>query len=79
MSVVTIEDFKEVYAEFTKKAAPDVAETDKIETLNLDSLAMLEIIGLLEERAGKEVDEDDLADLQTFADLLRIVNEAEEA
>ena len=79
MSAVTIEDFKAVYAEFTKKAAPEVVETDKIESLNLDSLAMLEIIGLLEERAGKEVDEDDLADLQTFADLLRIVNEAEEA
>ena len=78
MPAVTIQDFKEVYAEFTRKDAPEVAETDKLETLNLDSLAMLEIVGLLEGRAGREVDEDDLVDLQTFGDLLRVVNEAEE-
>lgn len=78
MPAVTIDDFKDVYAEFTKKDAPEVSESDKLESLNLDSLAMLEIVGLLEGRAGREVDEDDLVDLQTFGDLLRVVNEAEE-
>ncbi len=76
---VTLQDFKEVYAQFTKKDQPDVSEGDRLDSLNLDSLAMLEIVGLLEERAGREVDEDELADLQTFADLIRVVNEAEEA
>ena len=78
-TTVSVQDFKEVYTEFTKKDQPDIADSDRLDSLNLDSLAMLEIIGLLEQRAGREVDEDELADIQTFADLIRIVNEAEVA
>lgn len=78
-STISLQDFKEVYAQFTKKDQPNISEADRLDSLNLDSLAMLEIVGLLEERAGREVDEDELADLQTFGDLVRIVNEADEA
>lgn len=79
MAELTIEDFKQVYCEFTKRESPDIAIGDRLDSLNLDSLAILEIIGLLEERSGGEVDEDDLVDLETFADLLRIVNAASTA
>ncbi|NRA39034.1 MAG: acyl carrier protein [Planctomycetes bacterium] len=77
MAALSINDFKQVYCEFTKRESPNISEGDRLDTLNLDSLAMLEVIGLLEEKAGVEVDEDDLVELETFADLLRVVNSAE--
>lgn len=74
---INLEDFKDVYVQYTRRERPEISETDKLESLNLDSLAMLEIVGELEKKAGREVDEDELADLQTFGDLIRIINEAE--
>ncbi len=73
---ITVDDFRAALAEFTKRPAPPVGEADTLASLQLDSLAMLEIIGLLEERHGVEVDEDDLVDLKGVADLLRVLNAA---
>ncbi len=76
---ITVDDFRAALAEFTKRPAPPVAEGDTLSSLQLDSLAMLEIIGLLEEQHGVEVDEDDLVDLKSVADLVRVLNAAKKA
>ncbi len=76
---ITVEDFRIALADFTKRPAPAVSEADTLASLQLDSLAMLEIIGLLEETHRVEVDEDDLVDLKTVADLVRVLNAAPKA
>ncbi len=76
---ITVEDFRIALADFTKRPAPAVSEADTLASLQLDSLAMLEIIGLLEETHRVEVDEDDLVDLKTVADLVRVLNAAKKA
>jgi acyl carrier protein len=73
---ITVDDFRAALAEFTKRPAPPVQEGDTLASLQLDSLAMLEIIGLLEDQHGVEVDEDDLVDLKQVGDLLRVLNAA---
>ena len=73
---ITVEDFRRALAEFTKRPAPGVGEADTLASLQLDSLAMLEIIGLVEDQHGIAVDEDDLVDLKTVGDLLRVLNAA---
>ncbi len=67
------DDFRAAMSDFTRRPAPPVAESDTLANLKLDSLAMLEIIGQLEERFGIAIDEDDLVDLKTVGDLLRVV------
>jgi len=69
-------DLQTVIAEFTKRPAPDLADGDTLSKLNLDSLALLEIIGMLEDRHDVQVDEDDLVNLKTVGDLLRVLNNA---
>jgi len=76
MASVTVDDFRSALAEFTKRPAPAVNETDTLASLHLDSLAMLEIIGMLEQKFEVEVDEDDLVDLKSVGDLLRVLNAA---
>ncbi len=71
---ITVDDFRAALAEFTKRPAPAVTEGDTLASLQLDSLAMLEIIGLVEDKHGVAVDEDDLVDLKTVGDLLRVLN-----
>ncbi len=69
-------DLQTVIAEFTKRPAPDLNDSDTLAKLNLDSLALLEIIGMLEDRHEVQVDEDDLVNLKTVGDLLRVLNRA---
>jgi acyl carrier protein len=69
-------DLKQAIADFTKRPAPELKDEDTLGNLNLDSLALLEIIGMLEDRHGVQVDEDDLVDLKNVGDLLRILNNA---
>lgn len=76
MARVTIDDFRAALSEFTKRPAPPIGEQDTLASLQLDSLAMLEIIGILEGRFDVEVDEDDLVDLKSVGDLLRVLNAA---
>jgi acyl carrier protein len=76
---IGIDDSRAAMSDFTKRPAPPVAPTDTLASLHLDSLAMLEIIGQLEERHGIAVDEDDLVDLKSVADLLRVLNAAPKA
>lgn len=73
---ITVDHFRTALAEFTKRPAPAVSEADTLASLQLDSLAMLEIIGLVEDQHGVAVDEDDLVDLKTVGDLLRVLNAA---
>ena len=73
---VTIDDFRSAMSEFTKRPAPVVGDHDTLTKLQLDSLAMLEIIGRLEEQFNITVDEDHLVDLKTVGDLLRVLNAA---
>jgi acyl carrier protein len=76
MASVTVDDFRAALAEFTKRPAPTVNEIDTLASLHLDSLAMLEIIGMLEQKFEVEVNEDDLVDLKSVGDLLRVLNSA---
>ena len=76
---IAIDDFRSAMSDFTKRPAPPVAAGDTLANLHLDSLAMLEIIGQLEERFGLAVDEDQLVDLKTVGDLLRVLNAAPKA
>jgi acyl carrier protein len=76
MADITIADFRSAWTEFTKRPVPDVTGNDTLASLQLDSLAMLEIIGQLEDKFGVEIDEDHLVDLKTVDDLLRIMNNA---
>jgi len=69
-------DLQQAIADFTKRPAPALQDGDTLASLNLDSLALLEIIGMLEDRHGVQVDEDDLVDLKNVADLLRVLNNA---
>lgn len=69
-------DLQQAIADFTKRPAPPLQDSDTLASMNLDSLALLEIIGLLEDRHGVQVDEDDLVDLKNVADLLRVLNNA---
>jgi len=73
------DDFRAAMSDFTKRPAPPIAESDTLANLKLDSLAMLEIIGQLEQRHGVAVDEDTLVDLKTVGDLLRVLNAAPKA
>jgi acyl carrier protein len=73
---VTVTDLRQAIADFTKRPAPPVQDGDTLASLHLDSLALLEIIGLLEDRHGARVDEDDLVELKNVADLLRVLNAA---
>jgi len=76
MPAVTVADFAAALSEFTKRPAPVVGEQDTLASLHLDSLAMLEIIGRLEDRFAITVDEDDLVDLKRVGDLLRVLSAA---
>ncbi len=76
---ITVDDFRAALAEFTRRPAPAVSESDTLASLQLDSLAMLEIIGLLEEKHGVAVDEDDLVDLKSVGDLVRVLSAAKSA
>lgn len=73
---VTTADLATAIAEFTKRPAPTLHEGDTLASLHLDSLALLEIIGSVEDRFAVQVDEDDLVDLKNVGDLLRVLNQA---
>jgi acyl carrier protein len=75
-TMISHADLKQAIADFTKRPAPELTDADTLGNLNLDSLALLEIIGMLEDRHGVQVDEDDLVDLKNVGDLLRILNNA---
>ncbi len=73
---VTTTDLAAAIADFTKRPAPVLNEADTLPSLRLDSLALLEIIGNIELRFSIQVDEDDLVDLKSVGDLLRVLNKA---
>jgi acyl carrier protein len=73
---VTTNDLASAIADFTKRPAPTITETDTLASLHLDSLALLEIIGSVEDKFAIQVDEDDLVDLKNVGDLLRVLNKA---
>lgn len=73
---VTTADLAKAIADFTKRPAPVLSEADTLASLRLDSLALLEIIGTVEDTFGIQVDEDDLVDLKNVGDLLRVLNKA---
>jgi len=73
---VATTDLATAIANFTKRPAPTITETDTLASLHLDSLALLEIIGSVEDTFAIQVDEDDLVDLKNVGDLLRVLNKA---
>ena len=73
---VTTGDLAAAISDFTKRPAPTLNDTDTLASLRLDSLALLEIIGSVEEKFSIQVDEDDLVDLKNVGDLLRVLNQA---
>lgn len=59
--------------------APVIATTRLVDDLGLDSLAMVELGTLIEERTGKAYSEEAINALQTFADLERLLEHPGEA
>jgi acyl carrier protein len=59
----------------TRKAEfADVRAETKIDDLALDSIALMEMIGVVEDRVQTTFDEKDLARVQRVADLVRLVH-----
>jgi acyl carrier protein len=48
-------------------------ESTSIDDLGLDSVSVLEFVGLLEERLGRQIAEEELGLLETFGDLVDLV------
>jgi acyl carrier protein len=68
--------FQQVAAEIAGKAFSHVSEVTRLSELAVDSLAMVEIIGHLEQRFGiSAIPDARLAGLATVGDLLDVVEE----
>ena len=48
-------------------------ESVSIDDLGLDSVSVLEFVGLIEERIGRHIAEEELGALETFGDLVDLV------
>ena len=54
----------------------DLAEETKIETLGLDSIATMEMVGFLEDKTDMTFPDEELATVQSLTDLARLIRAA---
>jgi acyl carrier protein len=74
--MITHADLEQAISDFTKRPMAALHDHNDLPSLNLDSLALLEIIGMIEDKHAVQVDEDDLVELKNVGDLLRVLNHA---
>jgi len=65
--------FRKAAWEVDQKKLDNLTLTDKISDLGLDSVAMLEVIGYLEEELGIHLPDEKLARVQTLQDLAETI------
>ena len=65
--------FKEVATEVDKREFRDVTGDSVITDLGIDSLSMMQIVGEMELRLNIMIPDEDLVELVTVADLLKVV------
>jgi acyl carrier protein len=65
--------FKQVATEVDKREFSDVTGESVISDLGIDSLSMMQIVGEMELRLNVMIPDEDLVELVTVADLLKVV------
>jgi acyl carrier protein len=65
--------FKQVATEVDKREFRDVTGESVISDLGIDSLSMMQIVGEMELRLNVMIPDEDLVELVTVADLLKVV------
>jgi acyl carrier protein len=65
--------FKQVATEVDKREFRDVTGESVITDLGIDSLAMMQIVGEMELRLNIMIPDEDLVELVTVADLVKVV------
>jgi len=65
--------FKDAVREVENKELKALDKTTDLSSLGLDSVAMMEVIGVIEERLNVQFPDEDLANLKNLADLTAVV------
>jgi acyl carrier protein len=65
--------FKQVATEVDKREFKDVTGQSNISALGIDSLSMMQIVGEMELRLNIMIPDEDLVELVTVADLVKVV------
>jgi acyl carrier protein len=74
MDIVTM--FNDIARKVEKgKQLPQINREDKITALGIDSVSMMEIIGVIEDEMDVVIPDDKLARLQTVGDIERVILE----
>ncbi len=68
--------FKRALFEVDRKEIAALEPSTAISALGIDSVAMLEVIGVIEEELGIHLGDEQLAEVQTVGDLARVILEA---
>lgn len=68
--------FKDAVREVENKDVGDLDPKADLAELGLDSVATMEVIGVMEERLDVQFPDEDLANLRTFHDLTMLVRNA---
>jgi len=71
--------FKQVATEVDKREFRDVTGESVITDLGIDSLSMMQIVGEMELRLSIMIPDEDLVELVTVADLVKVVSRRLEA
>jgi acyl carrier protein len=71
--------FKKAVWEADQKKLDDLKPEDSINSLGIDSVAMLEVIGQLEDELQIHLSDESLATVQTVGDLARLIDKAKSA
>ncbi|GEM_PF-4314048 len=66
--------FQEAALDIAQKDFSDLSWDTKIEALGIDSVALFEIFGHLEEELDLEFEDDDLKTIRTLADLRELIS-----
>ena len=66
--------FQEAASEIAQKEFTSLDWDTRIDTLGIDSVALYEIFGYLEEELDLELDDDELKQVRTLADLRELVS-----
>jgi acyl carrier protein len=68
--------FKRALFEVDRKELTDLDPSAAISSLGIDSVAMLEVIGFIEEELAVHLSDEKLATVETVGDLARVILEA---
>ena len=71
--------FKTAVWEIDQKKLEDLKVEDKISALGIDSVAMLEVIGYLEDELDIHLPDEKLANVETVGDLAAVITQEQRA